>query len=487
MEATSSELLQRTSYVGRTRAVITAGYFGSFFGIGLCLSSLGPVLPALGRRCSAPVETMGMLFAARSMGYVFGSILGGVIFDRLSRPHVPLVVGNALCAISCAVLPSLHSVATLGVAVVAQGLCMGFLDTGGNVLLIWLQGPGRVEPYMQAMHFMFALGAVLAPLLVEASTTVAADPNRFDAAFYIMAAAISLATLPLVATRGPRPPAKGSEHSEASNSAATTSEAADASCANGSAVATSSTAVDVQVAKRAPPARQLRCSLEALLVTGSSVCLLFYVGAEVSYGGFVFTYASDYLGMSTTAAHALNAAYWGGLAAGRLLAIPIASMLAPHVMLLIDFACTIASAAALLMVGRGGGASGGALEWIATVGLGLSHASIFPTVLTHAERYMSLSGRITSLFVVCSAVGEAAFPLLVALTYPSGPTSFLWINLGLSVGQLAAFAFARTAAREIAHQRQPQTSDAPKVVNSLVIDAVEMAGAEQAGAARIVA
>ena len=155
-------------------------------------------------------------------------------------------------------------------------------------------------------------------------------------------------------------------------------------------------------------------------------------------------------------------------------------------MLLIDFAGTLASAAALLITGRGGGAGGGALEWIANVGLGLSHASIFPTVLTHAERYMSLSGRIASLFVVSSAVGEAAFPLLVALTYPSGPTSFLWIILGLSVAQLAAFALARLAAREISLQRQPQTSEAPKVVNSLVIDGVEMAGAEQAGAARIV-
>lgn len=64
---------------------------------------------------------------------------------------------------------------------------MGFLDTGGNVIIIWLHGD-NVGPYLQgtmvgvkgvvviynsprihrsaAMHFSFGLGAFIAPIIV---------------------------------------------------------------------------------------------------------------------------------------------------------------------------------------------------------------------------------------------------------------------------------------------------------------------------------
>ena len=46
---------------------------------------------------------------------------------------------------------------------------MGFLDTGGNLLLLRLHSepdPSQAEPYMQAMHFSFALGALVIPLIM---------------------------------------------------------------------------------------------------------------------------------------------------------------------------------------------------------------------------------------------------------------------------------------------------------------------------------
>ena len=46
---------------------------------------------------------------------------------------------------------------------------MGALDSGCNVLLIWLHGD-RVAPYMQTIHFLFALGAFASPLLVAGFT-----------------------------------------------------------------------------------------------------------------------------------------------------------------------------------------------------------------------------------------------------------------------------------------------------------------------------
>ena len=485
-EAPSVGILQptsRSSYTGSIRIAITAAYFASFFSIGIVLASLGPILPALANRLHTSIDAVGILFVARSSGYLVGSVIGGVIFDRMQRTHLPLLFGNLLCAVGCAVIPSLSSIGSLSLAIVTQGFCMGLLDTGGNVLLIWLHGSGRVEPYMQTMHFFFALGAVLSPMIIELTVQLSGRDDGFDIAFYGMATLLVLASAPLISTRGPHPP---QEQTSSSSSSSATSSSADARLSGGG-----------SGGGRASQQRRLLCglqSLEAWLVVSSSACLCMYVGSEVGFGGFVFTFAVSHLRMATSAARALNSLYWGGLAFGRLSAIPAAARLRPETLLSVSLSGAAVAAAALLWVRtpghaflvpgdgsmptggprqggigsysssnlrsssssssamRGGSSDGGGsgLAWVATGALGLFHAPIFPTTLTHAERYMRVSGRVASLFVVSAALGEAVLPALIALAYASSHASFPVILLVASLGQLAAYAAARVAARRLA-------------------------------------
>ena len=74
---------RRRTYVGRDRALITAGYVGSFFAIGVCLASLGPLLPELASKTGRTLPELSFLFVARSVGYVLGSLLGGVSLFEL--------------------------------------------------------------------------------------------------------------------------------------------------------------------------------------------------------------------------------------------------------------------------------------------------------------------------------------------------------------------------------------------------------------------
>ena len=95
--------------------------------------------------------------------------------------------------------------------------------------------------------------------------------------------------------------------------------------------------------------------------------------------------------------------------------------------------------------GGGGGGDGGAcaaglpLVWLATGLFGLAMASIFPTILTYAERVMPVTGRVASLFVVGAALGEMLVPLLVATLFKLDPSWFVVANLATSAAQLAAF------------------------------------------------
>lgn len=188
----------------------------------------------------------------------------------------------------------------------------------------------------------------------------------------------------------------------------------------------------------------------------------------MAFGGFVFAWAHTQLGLSPSRARLLNSAFWGALALGRVLAIGIATRVSPVTMLLADFVgCLIA--AALLCVaprcegatgeggdvgiggdggdGGGGGGEGGGdacaaglpLVWLATGLFGLAMASIFPTMLTYAERVMPVTGRVASLFVVGAALGEMLVPLLVATLFKLDPSWFVLANLATSAAQLAAF------------------------------------------------
>ena len=105
--------------------------------------------------------------------------------------------------------------------------------------------------------------------------------------------------------------------------------------------------------------------------------------------------------------------------------------------------------------GSGGGGDGGAcaaglpLVWLATGLFGLAMASIFPTMLTYAERVMPVTGRVASLFVVGAALGEMVVPLLVATLFKLDPSWFVIANLATSAAQLAAFLAAWRLGRRL--------------------------------------
>ena len=317
MEMEATLIRAAGAYAGASRLVITAGYFGSFFSIGLALASLGPVLPTLSARSGVSLESSGLLFVGRSCGYVVGSLAGGVIFDTMKRTHLPLIAGNVLCALGCAILPSLRSLPALAAALFAQGTCMGLLDTGGNVLLIWLHGAGRVEPFMQAMHFFFALGAVLSPLLIEAATRLsvsgaprsaqggveAAGEARDEAfraagAFYIMAAVILASSAPLALYRGPQRAA--AEGSSSSSSSSSSGGGGGGSGRDGDGngdepsqghASTATSSLGLATLRRIYALSFGALSAESRLVTFSALCLCLYVGVEVAFGGWIFTFA----------------------------------------------------------------------------------------------------------------------------------------------------------------------------------------------------
>jgi FHS family Na+ dependent glucose MFS transporter 1 len=273
----------------------------------------------------------------------------------------------------------------LTIVLLILGMAEGGLDVGGNTLLVWVHRH-RVGPFMNGLHFFFGIGAFVSPIIVAQTVLMSGD---IIWAYWVLA----LLMLPVAAwlLRLPSPPAQ-------------------------------------TVVPDDPVGR-----VDHLLVTLIALFFFLYVGAEVSFGGWIFTFAVTLNLANETIAAYLTSAFWGALTLGRLLAIPIAARLRPRVILLSDLAGCLVSLSIILLW-----PNSLAALWLGTLGVGLSMASVFPTTLSLAERRMTVTGRVTGWFFVGASAGAMFLPWLIGQLFETiGPRVMM---LAMMVNLMAAAA-----------------------------------------------
>ncbi|XP_033638939.1 sodium-dependent glucose transporter 1-like [Asterias rubens] len=143
----------------------TLALCASFLVLGLSIAVVGPTLLALQKHLSVEFPKMSYVFIGRSSGYLIGSVMGGVMFDYI---NTALLIGLTLLVSGIGMLlaPFCLQLWNLCAVMSAVGLAMGALDTGANVFCLRLWGK-RSPPFLQALHFSFALGAFISPLLAS--------------------------------------------------------------------------------------------------------------------------------------------------------------------------------------------------------------------------------------------------------------------------------------------------------------------------------
>jgi FHS family Na+ dependent glucose MFS transporter 1 len=381
--------------IARRRALhATIGYYAAFVALGLVSASLGPTLPGLALNTGSPMSRISLLFAARSSGYLAGSLVGGRLYDRFAG-H-PVMSGSLLVmAVAMAGAPLLGHLAALMGVIFVLGMAEGALDVGGNTLLVWTHEE-KVGPFMNGLHFFFGVGAFLSPLIV--AWTMPAD-GAILRAYWVLALLQVPAALWLV--RLANPAGHTGSHTEA--------------------------------------AGRSSGRLVALIV----VFFVLYTGAEVAFGGWIYSYAVA-LRLSSPAVSAyLTSAFWGALTVGRLLAVPIALRFPPHAILLADCLGCLGSLSILLL-----GSHSLLATFIGTCGMGLSMASIFPAALSLAQGRMRITGRVTGWFFVGASIGGMTLPWLIGQFFETaGPRAtmvILLLDLAAATAVLAVLTLRAT-------------------------------------------
>ncbi len=365
----------------------TTSYYAAFVALGLTAASLGPTLPGLAEHTQTLFSEISFLFTARSLGYLLGSFQGGRLYDRMPG-HPVMAVTLLIMAAMMALAPLMSLLWLLTTVLLVVGIAEGTLDVGGNTLLVWVHGH-KVGPFMNGLHFFFGVGAFLSPIIVAQAVLMSGDITW---AYGVLALLMVPVAVWLLRLDSPVVPV---------------------------------------LAKDSPAAQT-----NYLLVVLVALFFFLYVGAEVSFGGWIFTYATA-LGLAgeTNAAY-LTSAFWGALTAGRLLAIPIATRLRPRLILLADLGGGMVSLGLILLWSDSLIAA-----WLGTLGAGFSMASIFPTTLSLTERRMTITGRVTGWFFVGASAGGMFLPWLIGQLFESiGPQVTMFIILADLLVAVVVFA-----------------------------------------------
>ncbi len=365
----------------------TAGYYAAYIGMGLMAAALGPTLPALAAQTRCGLDAISLLFITRALGGLLGSLHGGRLYDRWPGHRV---LAAALLAASALLLltPLAPALGWLNAVMLGLGVAMGVLNLGVNVLLTWVHRE-RTAPFMNGLHFCFGIGACLAPLIVAWSITGRGDVLW---AYWLLALLLLPVAAWLVRVPSPQP------------------------------------AADPQ------PDAQRRA--DARLVGLVTLFFFFYVGAEASFGSWLFTYAVTLkLGAAATAAY-LTSAFWGALIVGRLLSIPAALRYPPQRILLADLALGLLALGAILLW-----PGSVAVLWLGALAAGLGMASVFPTMLALAQQHLAVTGRVMAWFMVGATLGSMVLPWLIGqLIEPLGPRIVIWTALAAWLLTAAALA-----------------------------------------------
>lgn len=340
----------------------TAGYFGGHIVLGLVSASLGPTLPWLAAKLATQPEALGLLFTARGVGYLLGSLACGRLYDR-QPAHPLLITAILLLAASMAAVPFLPSrVAVLAIMLIVGG-AQGLLDVGNNTTLMRVHG-AKVAPFMNALHCFYGVGAMISPVIVDAA-------GGLDSAYWILAMTLLPAAGWLAMVASPTVPEP----------------------------ATSPTANEG--------------STHAPILAAFVLFFLFCQGAESGFGGWIYVIAGE-RGFSDGAAAKLLSSFWATFTIGRVLAIVVATRVRPKSMLTIDLLGALVSATVLLTV------PGSTGLWLGTLGLGICLASVFPAALALAGESLSLTGAVTSRIFVGASVGTITMPWIIGESFALG-------------------------------------------------------------------
>jgi hypothetical protein len=124
-------------------------YYACIWFLGLQSGIIGPTLAGVATQLGEASGTaLAAQFSFRSAGFLIGTLSVGAVFEKSVRQHSTLAVAAAGLALGLALLPTMRDKELYYLLWIPMGICMGYVDTGTNLLIMEVWRGGNAVPWM---------------------------------------------------------------------------------------------------------------------------------------------------------------------------------------------------------------------------------------------------------------------------------------------------------------------------------------------------
>jgi FHS family Na+ dependent glucose MFS transporter 1 len=318
---------------------------------------------------------MGFVFTSRGIGYLVGILLSAYILsfkDKFISKELLAALSQIICGLTLFFVDKTSWFPLCIFLYVVQGTFFGIINTVTNCLLPEIWGK-RAQPWMQAMHSCFGIGAIIGPALV--------GYFGYQLDFFLLSVT---SFVPCVMILLYRTLGMGHSNHEHDHSSSKESKNEDAN-----------------------KGRDAPLSFKLIV----SAFFLFYVGAEAGYAGWISSYAllEEITDNESKAAY-LSSIFWAALTFGRLVAIPAAIFLSSFQLIVIQLVLSVIAGVLCLTI----------LPVSYTFACfvsgfsGFALSAMFPVMITIFGDYgYRVDANSTTMFMIGATLGEAMIPVCI--------------------------------------------------------------------------
>lgn len=360
----------------------TLGYYLIFISLGFGMGITGPALPSLAKQTGSTLGAIGSMFLVGSLGGLLGTAISGRILDRISQRHLVLGISQLIITIMLAVTPLAGNLWILLLIVFIIGFPIGMINTGANTLLMWTHGE-KAGPYVNGLHFSFGLGAFLAPTVFAQVLNLG---GTYQHAYWALAAlAVPVTMFMLFLPGSPEHPHQHEDETQTWEN--------------------------------------LRSALPIVLI--AMLFLFFYVGSEITFGNWIYTYALTLNLADITNAAYLTSGFWLFFTIGRAVSVPVAVRFKPTQILTVAFLGVFGALTLAIVVPQSI-----TVLWIAAAAVGFFMAPIWATGYNLAGQSIKLTATISSIIILGDSLGAVVLPWLTGLAIERfGAHTMPWLVL----------------------------------------------------------
>ncbi|NCB02660.1 MAG: MFS transporter [Spirochaetia bacterium] len=337
-------------------------YYLSFFSFGLIISTLGIALPYLADHAGVSLGDAALMFTMNSLGFLFGSLITGYLYDVVRGKYL-LSFAWILAAGSTYFLPILSSLTLMCAVNVVFGFANSTIVVGCNTLITRVDKE-HTTSLLSAMHVVNGVGAFLTPILF---TLVITKTNDVVSAYHIYSffflfLAIFVLFTPIHIKKEKKREKK--EHVPIKNN-------------------------------------------NVLLIILLALIAFVYVGSEISFSGWIYTFMKVQFPTFEGNAGYVMAAFWVFMTLGRIFFTYLTKYCRVRVLMIYTLLGAIIGLSFIAIFD-----SNFVMVWIGTMLSGFFLGSVFPFIVSFGDNSIGMSGKVSGVVFGGTSFGGMLMPYM---------------------------------------------------------------------------